>query len=137
MGANITFEDNRIEVKGLLNDAAVAFLHEASGEVQSAAQRNSRVKTGQTRGSYSYQVDESALESEIGSPMENAIWEEFGTGEYALNGDGRKGGWTYKDERGEFHHTKGKTPNRPLYNAFTALQSKIVKMAEEKFKGVT
>ena len=25
--------------------------------------------------------------------MENAIWEEFGTGEYALNGDGRKGKW--------------------------------------------
>jgi hypothetical protein len=132
----VTFEDNRIEVKGVLESAAIAFLNEAAGEVQSQAQRNSRVKTGQTRGSYEYQVDESGLEAEIGSGLENAIWEEFGTGEYALNGDGRKGGWIYQDASGEYHKTYGKTPNRPLYNAFTATKDKIIKIAEEKFKGV-
>lgn len=134
--ANVEFTDNRIEVKDVLESAAIAFLNEAAGEIQSAAQRNSRVKTGQTRGSYEFQVDESGLEAEIGSGLENAIWEEFGTGEYALNGDGRKGGWTYRDEKGEYHHTYGKSPNRPLYNAFVATRDKIIKMAEEKFKGV-
>lgn len=133
---SVEFEDNRIEVKDMLESAAIAFLNEAAGEVQSAAQRNSRVKTGQTRGSYEYQVDEGSLEAEIGSGLENAIWEEFGTGEYALNGDGRKGGWTYRDEKGEYHHTYGKSPNRPLYNAFVATRDKIIKMAEEKFKGM-
>lgn len=133
---SVEFEDNRIEVKGILQDAAVAFLNEAAGEVKSQAQRNSRVRTGNTRGSYEYGVDEGDLQAEIGSNFENAIWEEFGTGEYALNGDGRKGGWAYKDEKGEYHFTKGKKPNRPLYNAFTALRSKIIKMAEEQFKGV-
>lgn len=133
---SVEFTDNRIEVKDVLESAAIAFLNEAAGEVQSAAQRNSRVKTGQTRGSYEYQVDESSLEAEVGSGLENAIWEEFGTGEYALNGDGRKGGWTYRDEKGEYHHTFGKTPNRPLYNAFVATRDKIIKIAEEKFKGV-
>jgi hypothetical protein len=29
----------------------------------------------------------------------NAVYEEFGTGEYAFNGNGRKGGWFYVDER--------------------------------------
>lgn len=120
---SVEFQDNRIEVKGILESAAVAFLHEAAGEVQSQAQRNSRVKTGQTRGSYEYQVDESGLEAEIGSGFENAIWEEFGTGEYALNGDGRKG-------------FKGKTPNRPLYNAFAETRDKIIRLAEEKFKSI-
>lgn len=133
---SVEFTDNRIEVKGVLESTAIAFLNEAAGEVQSAAQRNSRVKTGQTRGSYEYQVDESSLEAEVGSGLENAIWEEFGTGEYALNGDGRKGGWTYRDEKGEYHHTFGKTSNRPLYNAFVATRDKIIKIAEEKFKGV-
>jgi hypothetical protein len=82
----VEFIDNRIAIKNMISDTAVAFLNEAAGEVQSQAQRNSRVKTGQTRGSYEYQVDESGLEAEIGSGLENAIWEEFGTGEYALNG---------------------------------------------------
>lgn len=136
MGASVQFEDNRIEVKGLLEDAAIAFLHEAAEEVQAQAARNARVSTGQTRGSYEYNVDEGALEAEIGSNLENAIWEEFGTGEYALNGDGRKGGWVYRDAKGEFHRTRGKTPNRTLYNAFTERQDKITKIAEEKFKGV-
>ena len=133
---SVEFEDNRIEVKGVLEDAAIAFLHEAAGEVQAQAQRNARAKTGQTRGSYEYQVDEGNLEAEIGSGLENAIWEEFGTGEYALNGDGRKGGWTYRDEKGDSQHTYGKTPNRTLFNAFSALKDKITKIAEDKFKGV-
>lgn len=133
---SIEFEDNRVQVKAELESAAIAFLHKAAGEIQSRTRRNSRVQTGQTKGSYEYHVDESELEAQIGSGLENAIWEEFGTGEYALNGDGRKGGWVYRDEKGNYYHTKGKTPNRPLHNAFTALKNKIIRMAEDKFKGV-
>ena len=64
---------------------------------------------------------------QVGSNIENAIWEEFGTGEYALHGDGRKGGWVYQAPKGEFYFTKGKTPNRPMHNAFTALKNKLIK----------
>lgn len=70
----------------------------------------------------------------IGSNLENAIWEEFGTGKYVLHGNGRKGGCTYRDEKGKYHHTYGKLPNRPLYKAFTALKNKIIKRAEEVLK---
>ena len=133
---SVEFEDNRLQVKEALKDASIAFLHEAAGEIQSRTRRNSRVATDQTKGSYEYKVDESDLKATIGSNLENSIWEEFGTGEYALNGDGRKGGWVYKDAKGDFHRTKGKTPNRPLHNAFTALKNKIIRIAEEKFKGV-
>lgn len=45
----------------------------------------------------------------------------------ALHGDGRKGGWVYQASKGEFYFTKGKTPNRPMYNAFTALKNKLIK----------
>lgn len=133
MAANIKFEDNRIEVKGSIDKAVMAFLHEISGEVVAKTQDNSRVDSGQTKNSYTYNIEQNAAgaESKIGSPLENAIWEEFGTGEYALHGDGRKGGWFYEDEKGEGHFTRGKTPNRPLFNAFTTLKPKIKKRAQE------
>lgn len=86
---SVDFKDNIIEVVAALDDAAIAFLHEAAGELQAAVKRNTAVKAGQLKNSWDYVVDESKKEATIGSPLQNAIWEEFGTGEYALNGDGR------------------------------------------------
>lgn len=134
--ADIKFEDNRIECKGALNDALVAALHEIGGEFASQTARNSREDTGQTKRSWAYQVDESALAVTVGSPLENAIWEEFGTGEYALNNDGRKGGWYYEDENGNGHFTHGKKPNRALHNAMETQKPKIQPIIEDKLKGV-
>lgn len=135
---SIEFEDNRVMVKEALFEAGEAFLYEAAGELQASTRRNSRVDTGQTKGSYEYKVSESYMAGEqycqIGSNLENAIWEEFGTGEYALHGDGRKGGWIYQAPKGEFYYTKGKTPNRPLHNAFTALKNKLIRRYGEILK---
>ena len=136
MANNVTFTDNSIQVKAAIDSACEAFLNEAAGELEAAIKRNSRVDTGQTRGSYEYQVDMGAKEAVIGSNYENAIWEEFGTGQYALNGDGRKTPWVYEDAKGNRHFTHGKTPNRPMYNAFASERSKIIQMAEEQFKGL-
>lgn len=130
------FEDNRIECKETISDAMIAFLYEIGGEFTSQTARNSRVKTGQTKGSWDYVVDESEFTATVGSPLENAIWEEFGTGEYALNGNGRKGGWYYVDEMGNGHFTHGKTPNRALWNAFETLKPVIQSALEEKLKGI-
>lgn len=130
------FEDNRVECKEAISDAMTAFLYEIGGEFTSQTARNSRVKTGQTKGSWDYVVDESDFTVTVGSPLENAIWEEFGTGEYALNGNGRKGGWYYVDELGNGHFTHGKTPNRALWNAFQTLQPVIQSALEEKLKGI-
>ena len=130
---DVEFKDNRIEVKNTLHKAAVAYLHEAVGELQAKTQRNSRVDTGQTKGSYEYHVNPDKLEGVIGSNLENAIWEEFGTGEYALNHDGRKGGWFYEDAKDGkvYYFTKGKAPNRPMYKAFSALKNKLIQRAKE------
>lgn len=133
---SVKFEDFRVKCKNAMSDAAIAFLYEAGGELSSQAARNSRVKTGQTKGSWDYVVDESELQATVGSPLENAIWEEFGTGEYALNGNGRKGGWYYVDEKGNGHFTHGKKPNRALFNAYTTLKPSIIAAAESKLKGM-
>lgn len=72
---SIEFEDNRVRVKQALFDAGEAFLHEAAGELQARTRRNSRVDTGQTKGSYEYKIDAGAEEQtcQIGSNLENAI----------------------------------------------------------------
>lgn len=136
MAGSVKFEDYSVEVKGVLEEAAIAYLHEAAGELEAQTKRNqTRVGTGQTKGRWTYVVDEDKLQATIGNPLENAIWEEFGTGEYALHGDGRKGGWVYKDDKGEFHFTFGKTPLRPFFTAMTKLKPKLEKMAAQKLKG--
>lgn len=131
---SVQFQDFSIQVKAAMEDAAEQFLEEASSEIQSAAARNSRVATGQLKGSWSHKVDMGAYEAQIGSPLENAIWEEFGTGEYAAAGNGRKGGWFYVDANGEGHFTRGKKPNRTLERAFEACRAKIIRRAQQSFK---
>lgn len=131
----VQFTDNSAAVKAALDDAVKAYLYEAGGEIEAQVKRNSRVGTGQLKNSWTYKVDESKGETTIGSPLENAIWEEFGTGEYALHGDGRKGGWYYQDDKGEWHHTYGKTPHRAFQRAFNSLKNALIRRAEEVLKG--
>lgn len=133
---SVEFIDNGMKIKDAINGAMAAFLYEAAGEVEAQVKRNTRVDTGQTKGAWDHVVDEKNLEATIGNPLENAIWEEFGTGEYALEGDGRKGGWKYKDEKGEWHFTKGKKPNRALQSAFNSSKAAIIKRAEEAMRGL-
>lgn len=134
---SVEFTDNTAKFKAALSEEVVGFLYEVGGEIQSQTQRNSRYDTGQTRGSYKYVVDEGQHEAtvSVGSDLENAIWEEFGTGEYALHGDGRKGGWVYKSKKdGKFYHTYGKTPRQPLTNAFQTTAPKIKKQLANVIK---
>lgn len=132
---SVQFTDNSAKVKAALNEAAIAYLYEAGGEIEAQVKRNTRVDSGQLKNSWTYKVDEAKGECIIGSPLENAIWEEFGTGEYALHGDGRKGGWHYKDDKGKWHYTVGKKPHRAFQNAFNSLKNALIRRAEEVLKG--
>ena len=132
---SVKFTNNSAKVKGALNDAVVAYLYEAGGELEAQVKRNSRRGTGQLANSWTYKVDDSKGVCTVGSPLENAIWEEFGTGEFALHGDGRKGGWFYKDDEGKWHHTYGKRPHRAFQNAFNSLKNALIRRAEEVLKG--
>lgn len=132
--ANVEFTDYSIKVSEAIGDAVIAFLHEASNEIVTETQNNVPVDTGQLKGSWEYHVDESAQESRIGSPLENAIWNEFGTGIYAANGDGRKTPWLYKDAKGVTHFTRGKKAQHSFQKAFTAKKGIIIKRAETVLK---
>lgn len=137
MPTKIVFENNFGKVKAALSNEVIAAFHEIGNEIKSQVQRNTRVDSGETKRSFNYAVDTDADEImlSVGSDYENAIWEEYGTGEYAVNGDGRKGGWYIPEEKlspkaksmmkkvigkgGKvFYYTKGKKPTKALTKSF-------------------
>ncbi len=163
MADDVVFIDKSVQVKAELNRAVIAWLYEAAGEITSKAKDYSRVDQGQLRSSWSFKVDESKGEAAIGSPLENAVWEEFGTGTYAEGGKGRQGWWVYVKDSGsvksaspktltfeqakfavsqmrkkglDAHMTQGKTPNHTLERAFNATAPKAKKALEELLKGM-
>lgn len=136
MADNVQFEDYTIKCKSAIKEAAIAGLEEAAGELESRVKRNTRVDTGQTKNSWKHHTDEESLSTTIGSELENAIWEEFGTGENALNGNGRKGGWSYKDNKGDWHFTFGKKGTRAFFKSFTACKQTLIKIIEDHLKGL-
>ncbi len=154
-GSNVKFEGMSDEVLTKFKQAAIAGLMEAAGEIEAQVKRNTSTDSGQLKGSWDNKIDESKMEAIIGSPLENALWEEFGTGEYALEGKGRKTPWyvpvdTYRGHKKptyngkvvivygkhgkKFYKTDGKKPKRALYNAFNSKKAKVEAIITKKFK---
>ncbi len=161
---SVEFHDYSEEAKAAIERAVTAYLYEAAGELEAHTKRNSRPKKYQGRPAqalWEYAVDEDEKTAAVGSPYEAAFWEEFGTGEYALNKDGRKGWWVYVEgndtprskqnyyteeeakhtaaylrSKGlDAHATNGIEPNRPLHTAFTTQKAALIRRAEEVLKG--
>ena len=154
----IQFEDNSAAVIDALKQAGVAWLYEAGGEIEAQAKRNSRVDKGKTRNSFSYKVDESGGKATVGSPDENAIWEEFGTGVHAEQGNGGKTAWyvpvqgytgnkkpTYQGKvvivhgkNGvDYYKTDGKKGTRALFKAYESKKNALKASYQNRVKGVT
>jgi hypothetical protein len=163
----VEFQDFSVKVTEAMSEALIAGLYEATGELQARTKRNSR--QGHTYGDiqatalWDAEVDEGAMEGRVGSQHEAGYWEEFGTGEHALHGDGRKGWWVYvegqdsgtggksyssKEEaeeaaqflrrvkKVEAHATNGIDPNRPLHKAFSSARPVVQAIFESKLKGL-
>ena len=92
--SRVIVEDNKVQVIDNMENAVEKVLLECAAELVSQTIRNSRVDTGKTKGSWKAFVKRtgSGFVAYIGSPDENAIWEEFGTGEHAITENGGKGG---------------------------------------------
>ena len=133
----IKFEDYSDKVINAINREVLNALEEASGELEGQVKSNTKEKTSKTKNSWNHVVNEDKYEAYIGSNYENAIWEEFGTGIYAQNGNGRKDvPWVYQDEDGKWHRTKGKKPRRALQRAFESMKNTIEKYFKERFKSL-
>ena len=136
MAFKIEFENYAPDITKRLNTKVYIALEECAGELESAVKRNTRVDTGQLKNNWVHWVNPKDYTAYVGNSLENAIWEEFGTGEHALKGNGRQGGWRYKDAKGDWHFTRGKKPQRALHKAFNSTRKAIVNHIQEVLKGL-
>ena len=70
--------------------------------------------TGRLKGSIESKVEREGnmITGIVFTPVEYAPYQEFGTGLFAVNGDGRKTPWVYEDEQtGKFVYTRGNRPH--------------------------
>lgn len=98
--------------------------------VEDSAKLLVAVDTGNLRDSINHKVNESELSCRIGTSVEYAPYLEFGTGEYAENGKGRKGGWFFTGPDGKTWFTKGNKPQPFLRPALLENKDAIKKMLE-------
>lgn len=136
MAGNIRFENNSAKCKEEIRQAGVRWLHQCCQILLKQIIDLYRADTGQTRNSFDYIVDEGELEATIGSPMENAIWEEFGTGIFAENGNGRKTPWTYKDRKGNWHKTNGKRGTKAFRRSFDVRKKQMQDLLNDELGGL-
>ena len=137
MANKIVFEDFSGEITKKMESIVDNWLEEASLELAAQTAQRTRRGTGETADKWTNLVDTGKHTAYVGNPLENAIWEEYGTGEFAFNGDGRRGGWVYYDERkGKYYHTYGKKPTRALHHAFLANEEPLKEAIKYKLRSM-
>ena len=106
----------------LTSSAFLEGMKKACRIVETEAKRNAPRKTGALRASITHEIVIEAGEyvGYVGTPLEYAPFQEYGTGKFAENGNGRKTPWAYVDEStGETIWTAGNKPRpflRPAIN---------------------
>ena len=157
----VQFQDFSLKVKAAINETSIAWLEEVAKEVTSHAQKHCSLGESYSddlRKSYTNKVYGAQGKAEVYSTLEQAFWEEFGTGEHAdtkKNGgkQGRKGWWVYKDDYqgkggailseaeakaiaassdGSVHATNGREPHYTLEKAYLARKAWAVRRLKEK-----
>lgn len=155
----VEFQDYSIQVKAELNNITKGWLRDWANEIASHAKDNTQMDGDQgvqLRKSYRADVDADAGVAQIGTPLESGYWEEYGTGEYAVHGDGRKGWWVWKEgyqgsggkvlteqeakaiaaRDPTIHATNGREPSYTLEKAFTQTKPKAIADLERLLRGM-
>ena len=117
--------------------AMTSAMQDACNIVESAAIDKAPRKTGALRRSIKSKVEltGNSIEGIVYSPLEYAPYQEFGTGLFAENGNGRKTGWAYEDEKtGEIIFTRGNRPHPFLRPAVNENKDKIINIIKGALK---
>ena len=102
--------------------------------VEGEAKHKAPKDTGALRRSITskVEVDGDTIDGTIYTPLEYAPYVEYGTGLFAENGNGRKTGWAYKDEKtGETIWTRGQHPQPYMRPALNENREKVVELIKE------
>ena len=109
--------------------------------IKSAVKAGAPVSTGQLRDRIDYRLKNigGQVIGVVGSPEQYAVYVEFGTGEFAENGAGRKGGWAYQDTSGEWFFTWGQDPQPFMRDGFRQNKKQVKEILSRElgmtFKG--
>lgn len=95
--------------------------------VEASAKEKAPKDTGALRRSISSRVEETAngVEGVVFTPLEYAPYIEYGTGLFAEDG-GRQTPWSYQDDEGNWHTTKGQRPQPYMRPALTENRDQIL-----------
>ncbi|MEG0628770.1 MAG: HK97 gp10 family phage protein [Enterococcus sp.] len=120
MSNDFKFTSYKDKVMGQMDAAAERGMTKVLEIIKSAAKAGAAVSSGQLRSHIDYQLKKigAQIVGVVGSPDQYAIYVEFGTGEFAENGNGRKGGWVYQAPSGEWFFTLGQEAQPFMRPAF-------------------
>lgn len=119
-----------------IDRVAMRALTKISLIVESSAKTKARFDNGDLRDSINHKVirrgeDSYAL---VGTNIAHGPFNEFGTGEFAEKGNGRKGGWFYVDAEGKGRFTRGMTPQPFIRPAFRENKERAKDIIAQEFK---
>lgn len=122
------FEDNSDKVYKNMLDATDAGMEAALLLIEAQAKQLAPVDLGELRDTLDHKIKKKGdgFIGTVGSPKDYAVHVEYGTGEFAENGKGRKGGWGYTDEEGVDWWTYGQHPQPFLRPAFRENKQNII-----------
>ncbi len=103
--------NNKDLILSLLESAEAKTLEEWGQVAEGYAVEECPKDIGTLANSISHKVSQSEHCVEYGTNLEYGIYQEFGTGIYAEEGNGRKTPWAYVDADGQRHWTHGNKPH--------------------------
>ena len=111
-------------------------MQDACNLVEGAAKDKAPKDTGALRRSITSKVEVTgnSIEGIVFTPLEYAPYQEYGTGLFAENGNGRKTPWVYMDDKGNYHYTRGQHPQPYMRPALEENKDKIINIIKGALK---
>lgn len=134
-GSKFTFKSNTRRVKSDMEQASLAGMEAALLMIQSAVKAGTPTMTSALKNSINRKIKQSGgrIEGQVGTPLMYGIYVEFGTGEFAQNGNGRKGGWVYQDPSGEWFFTWGQAPQHFMRDGFRQNKNQVKEILGKEY----
>lgn len=116
--------------------AMTSAMQDACNIVESAAKDKAPKDTGALRRSITSKVEVTgnSIDGIVFTPLEYAPYQEYGTGLFSENGNGRKTPWVYMDDKGNYHYTRGQHPQPYMRPALQENKDKIINIIKGALK---
>lgn len=107
-------------------------LGKACALVERSAKEKAPKDTGALRRSITSRIE--GTTGIVYTPLEYAPYVEYGTGLFAENGGRMDVPWSYQDDKGEWHSTRGQHPQPFMKPALNENREEIIRILQEGFR---